>query len=71
MFILRFNLVLCVSFFTCGRRFTYVDRYVDPWTFGHVSNLNGGNIKTDGNDQLMQTVETLGTKLKLILKYKD
>jgi hypothetical protein len=35
-----------------------VDRHVDTWTLGHVSNLNSENIKTVGKDQIMQTVET-------------
>jgi hypothetical protein len=30
----------------------------DTLTLGHVSNWNGINDKTNGNDQLMQTVET-------------
>jgi hypothetical protein len=34
-----------------------------------VSNWDGGNIKTGGNDQIIQMVETQEIKLKL-LKYK-
>jgi hypothetical protein len=55
MFILGFNLVNSVSFVTSGGWFAYVDKHV---TSGHVSKSNGGNIKTEGNDQLMQTEET-------------
>jgi hypothetical protein len=58
IFILSFNLVLYVSFVTCGRRFVYVDRHMDTLTLGHMSKLNGVNDKIDGNDQLMQTMET-------------
>jgi hypothetical protein len=58
MFILDFNLVISVSFVTCGRWFAYVDRHIDTLTLGHVSKLNGVNDKIDGRDQLMQMVET-------------
>jgi hypothetical protein len=52
MFILGFNLVLSVSFVTCGRQFAYVDKHVDTLTLGYVSKLNSINEKTDGNDQI-------------------
>jgi hypothetical protein len=58
IFILCFNLVLSVSFVTCGRQFAYVDRHVDTLALGHVSKLNDINDKIDGKNQLMQTVET-------------
>jgi hypothetical protein len=58
MFILGFNLVVSVSFVTCGRRFAYMDRHMDTLTLGHISKLNGVNDKTGGKGQLMQTVKT-------------
>jgi hypothetical protein len=58
MFILGFNLVISISFVTCGIRFAYVDRHVDNLSIGHVSKLNGVNDKTDEKNQLIQTVET-------------
>jgi hypothetical protein len=51
-FNLGLNLVLSVSFVTCGKRFTYMNKHVDTLTLGHVSKLNGVNDKTDGNDQI-------------------
>jgi hypothetical protein len=51
MFILSFNLIISVSFVTYGRRSAYVDRNVDTLAFGHVSELNGVNEKSDRKDK--------------------
>jgi hypothetical protein len=40
IFIFYFNLVISVNFVTCGRRFAYINKHVDIWTFGPMSKWN-------------------------------
>jgi hypothetical protein len=53
IFILGFNMVIFVSFVTCDRQFTYMDRYANTCPIETLE-----TSKLTEKDQLMQMVKT-------------
>jgi hypothetical protein len=71
MFILGFNLVISVIFVTCGKQFAYMDKDMDTWTLGHVSDWNDGTIKTDGKWPTYANGKNIRDQIETFKTYRD